>query len=528
METGETTLLWQRVEHWAKIKPDAEAIVFGDRRITWGEFNEQMNRAAKAFLELGVQRGDRIALVAMGCPEFIISFMAASKIGAIWLGLSPKFTVDELRYVIGHSRPTVLITLREYLGVDLVEAGLTFGMEYPCIKGLLVIGDGGEDAEFESYETFMDQPRPELDDALAQRAGEVKSDDEVLLMYTSGSTGKPKGVLHTHGNIIRNIAVEVEYFGFSEDSRALLHFPINHVAADVELGYASVYGGATLVLMDRFDPQATLEMIEREKVNVLGQVPVMYLMEFQTPKFPEMDWSSMKAFVWGGTGASPIMMDVLWNLSQMTGARLITGYGSTELCGFVTYTKPEDSRDVLFQSAGRIVPPYEMRIVDDDRKEVPLGTIGEIAFRGPVVMKGYMNNPTATAEVLDADGWYYTGDLGRMDEEGYLYISGRATEMFKSGGENVYPREVEEMIENHPAALFAAVIGVPDELYDEVGHAFVMLKPGATASDEELRAYCKERLANFKVPKHFSVRPELPLLPTGKVSKVALRKEIGL
>ena len=522
----EVSLLWHCVERWAAEKPDAEALVFGDRRVTWKELSTEIDRAARAFLEAGVAKGDRVAMVAMACPEFVATYMAAAKVGAIWLGLNPKFSVEELRYILGHSEPALLFTLREYQGVDLVQAGLTFEQEFPSIRKVVVVGEAAEGLD--SYDGFVHKDRPELDTALAERVAQVTPDDEVLLMYTSGSTGRPKGVLQCHRAIIVSAEVEMKYMDADQNGRMLLHFPINHVAADVEIGYTSLLAGGTLILMDRFDPQESLEVIERERVTMIGQVPVMFLMQFQTPKMKEMDWSAVHSFVWGGSGASPLLLGVLQRLATANGARLITGYGSTELCGFSTYSMPEDSLEVLSTTCGKVVPPFELKIVDAERNELPYGEVGEIAFRGPIVMKGYFKNPSATAEVLDEDGWYYSSDLGRMDENGYLSIAGRRSEMFKTGGENVFPREVEDILEVHAAVLFSAVIGVPHEVYDEVGHAFIMLKPGMEAAEDELRAHCKERLANFKVPKAFDVRPILPLLPNGKVNKMALKKELGL
>ena len=204
---------------------------------------------------------------------------------------------------------------------------------------------------------------------------------------------------------------------------------------------------------------------------------------------------------------------------------MLTGYGSTETCGFVTYTEKGDGVERLLKSAGKIAPPFELKIVDEGRAELPDGQVGEIAVRGDFLMKGYFNNPEATAAVIDEQGWYYTSDLAAKDADGYIYIAGRRSEMYKSGGENVYPREIEDLIETHPAVLFAAVIGVPDEIYQEVGWAYAMLKPGQQASEEALRQLCKEKLANFKVPKRFYVRPLLPMLPSGKVDKMALKKE---
>ena len=525
MDSDEVTLIWQSVDRWASARPGAEALVFRDRRITWAQLRHEVDVVAKGMIEAGVEPGDRVAMISMARPEFLVTFLAASKIGAIWLGMSPKFTTDELRFQFRDCQPAQLFVTHSFQDADYLERARLFADEFACIRKVVVLGEDyhGED----SYARFAVQPREGLNDALASRAANGQPNDEVLLMYTSGSTGKPKGVLHSHRSILANVAVELKHFGFDPDARALLHFPINHVAACTEIGYTALFAGACIVLMDRFDAQASLEIIESERITVVGQVPVMYLMQFQTPKFPNMDWSGVRAFVWSGSAAPELMLDVLSVISGQTGARLITGYGSTELCGFCTYSAPDDPMNVLAKSAGRIVPPFEMRIVDETRAPLPFGETGEIAVRGEIVMKGYLNNPTATDEVIDQEGWYYTGDIGYMDAAGYLYITGRRSEMFKTGGENVFPREVEEVLERHPAVLFAAVIGVTDSMYAEVGHAFIMLKPGCTTCEEELRAYCRDRLANFKVPKHFDLRPELPLLPNGKVSKMALRKELA-
>lgn len=522
MSDEKLSLLWHYVDYWAARKPDAEALVFNDTRMTWADFAAEVDKAARAFLAAGVKRGDRVALVSMARTEFIITFMAASKIGATWLGLSPKFTLDELRFIVGHCQPTLLITLHEYLGIDLIECGRTFVEEFDSIEKVLVIG--APHPEFDSYQEYIDVSRPELDEAYGERVAAVQDTDEVLLMYTSGSTGKPKGVLQTHRAIIENIRVELTHFDIGDDSRLLIHFPVNHVAADVELGYGGVMGGSTLVFMDHFHPQSSLEIIERERITMVGQVPAMFLMQFQAPKFQSMDWSHVRGFIWGGAGVPQLVLDVLRQIAARHGARLLTGYGSTELCGFVTYTTGDEAPELMAKSVGRIVPPFELKIVDVDRNAVAPGAVGELAVRGPSVMKGYLNNPKVTREVLDDEGWYYTSDLGWVDKDGYIFLSGRSSEMYKTGGENVFPREIEEVLESHPAVLFAAVLGIKDDLYDEVGHSFVMIKPGKQATEEELRAHCKAHLANFKVPKRFTIQDQLPLLPNGKVNKVALRQ----
>jgi acyl-CoA synthetase (AMP-forming)/AMP-acid ligase II len=525
MNETELNLTWRYAEKWAKEKPDSEAMVFEDERVTWRRFKERMDLIAKAYLEIEVNKGDRVALLSMARIEFLTTYMAAGKVGAIWLGLSPKFKLDELRYLVRGSRPTVLITLREYFGNDLSEMVLALQQEFECIKKVLVIGEPFDGAE--SFAEFTGRPRPELTAALEKRAAEVSPDDKALLMYTSGSTGKPKGVVHTHRSIVENIKVQVEKFEMDGDTRMLLHFPINHTVSDTEIGFGCVLAGSAVVLMDKFDPTATLEILTKEKITALGQLPVMFLMEFKEPSFADTDWSRIRQFVWAGAAAPKIMIEILSQICRKTGARLITGYGSAETAGFITYTEKGDDLETLANSAGKIAAQFELKIVDSERSEVPDGKVGEIAVRGPFLMKEYFKNPEATAKTFDKDGWYFTSDLAYKDERGYIHIAGRSSEMFKSGGENVFPREIEEILEAHPAVLFTAVLGVPDETYQEVGWAFVMPMPGQEVAEEELRDLCRSKLANFKVPKQFFVRPLLPLLPSGKINKVALKEEIA-
>ena len=264
---------WHYVEKWAHETPQGDALVFGDERLNWREFAARMNAVALAYLEMGIKKGDRIALLSMARNEFLTTYMAAGKVGAIWLGLSPKYTLEELRYQLNDCRPKVLITLREYMGADLAGTVSALKRECPFLQNVLVIGEPFEDAE--NFAAFVGKDRRRLADALAQRAAEVRETDDALLLYTSGSTGKPKGVVHTHRSIVENIKVEVGKFYFDETSRGLLHFPINHVAADVEIGFGAIMSGGCIVCMDKFDPAQTLKVIEQEKITHIGQVPVM-------------------------------------------------------------------------------------------------------------------------------------------------------------------------------------------------------------------------------------------------------------
>jgi len=502
-ETQDQT--WHYVEKWAQETPDVEALVFGDERLTFKDFKLAMDNIALAFLDVGVSRGDRIALLSMARNEFLTTFMAANKVGATWVGLNPKFTLDELRYQIEDCKPSVLIVVRFFMGEDQSETIECLLQEFPFIKKLLVIGDAC--AGTGSFDEFVDRPRDDLISKLEERAATATADDTSLLMYTSGSTGRPKGVVHTHRSNIENIKVQVEKFRMHGRSRSLLHFPINHVAASIEIGFSTIMVGGCCVLMDSFHPVDSLHMIERERITLVGQVPVMFLLQMKEDQFREMDFSGVEMFIWAGSAAPKILVDVLAGICDKTGAKLLTGYGSTETCGFVTYTEVNEDADLLTDSAGRIADPFELKIVDDDRRELPDGETGEIAVRGPFMFSEYL--------------------MAYKDESGHIFINGRKSEMYKTGGENVFPREVEEVLECHDGVLFASVIGVPDELYQEVGWAFVMPQPGVEIEKGELIGLCKERLANFKVPKKILLRQSLPLLATGKVDKCALKQESG-
>jgi len=516
--------MWQHLEKWTTQTPNEEALVFCDERLTWAEFGRAVDNIAKAFIELGVEKGDRVAFLGMGRNEFLTTFLAAGKVGAIWLGLSPKFSIDELGFMLNDCSPKILIAIREYLGKDLAYIGEDMVEHVESLEKVLIIGEPVDRTE--NFHHYVNRPRPYLDDLLERRSQSVTPDDPALLMYTSGSTGHPKGVVHTHRSIIANARVETEQIPLRPAGRMLLHFPINHVAADVEIGFSAVYSGSAVVFMDRFDPEGSLRMIERERITLIGQIPAMYLLQMQRPCFREIDFSSVEAFVWSGASAPRIMVDALAAIAQKTGARLLNGYGMTETSGFVTYTAADDSVECILETAGKAPAPFELRIVDDYHCEVPQGVVGEIAVRGDIIMKEYWRNPHATAAVLDKDGWFYTSDLASKDANGYIRIVGRKSEMFKTGGENVFPREVELAIEAHPGVMAVAVIGIQDAIYAEVGRAFVVPKPNHTLTEEELRDHCHKHLANFKVPKKFQIRDTMPFLPNGKIDKNALRRSV--
>ena len=518
-------LTWHYVEKWASLSPESEALVFQDERLSWRTYKQRMDDVARAFLACGVEQGERIAMLSMARTEFMITYMAAGKVGAMWLGLNPKFTREELRYQLTDARPAVLVMVRDYMGRDLAEDILALKDELPFLRKILVIGEPFEGTV--EYATFTAPGRPELEAALKERSQAVAPEDSALLMYTSGSTGKPKGVVQTHGSILANGSVMISKLGMTPKDRILLHFPINHVASDVEIGFSSLMGGGTTVFMERFDPGASLEMIVKEKITVLGQVPVMYLLQMQTPQWKALDWHrNIRYFVVSGAIPPAPLIEALKVIKAESGCLVNNAYGSTEACGLITYTADEDSLDFIAKSVGKVPAPMQWRLVDDDNRDVALGSTGEMVFRGPFLFKEYFNRPDANQAAFDAEGWFHSGDLAYADEQGNLFMTGRKSEMFKTGGENVFPREIEDVLEGHPAVMFAAVIAAPDEIFQEVGWAYIMRKPGQEVHEDELKSLCKEKLANFKVPKRFFIRDQLPLLSTGKVNKVELKKEV--
>lgn len=501
--------------------PDKEALVFGEQRITWREFDEHVTRLAAAFLEMNIGRGDRIGIISTTRPEYLFTYLAAARIGAILTGFNILYTPHELTRLATLTRPKLMLVL-DRAGDKKVAAALK-----PLFDGLgfvenyVVIGGAAPEGAL-TMAALFESDYPDREERLAARQNELTENDGVLIVFTSGSTGLPKGAVLTHKNIIDNIAVETREFGFREDDRLLLHLPMNHVGGATELTVPALLTGATLVLMDHFHPAHTLDTVARERITVLGQVPTMFILEFGLPNFAGYDLSSLRLAAVAGAATPPPVMQKIMQIAPC----VMTGYGMTEVAGFVTYTKPEDDAETVATTVGAVAPEFELIIVDESRRPVPTGEVGEVALRGSCVMQGYFDDPEETAAAIDADGWFYTGDLGRLDERGYLTLVDRKKEMYITGGYNVYPREVEEYISLHPKVALVACIGTADEKLGEVGVAYLVPKPGTELTSDEIRAHCVKGLAEYKIPKSFHLRGSLPLTPLGKVDKMQLRREL--
>jgi long-chain acyl-CoA synthetase len=493
------------VREVAAARPEHVAIRYGERGLTYRELDERSNRLAKTLLASGAGEGSRVAYLDRTAPEVIELFFAASKIGAVTVPLNWRLALAELAAVVSDARPPVLIAGESYATVaEELARGLS-----PA-PALIVAGD-----DYEHRLAAHDAVDP---------GGRGESHDVVLQMYTSGTTGTPKGVLTTH----RNMAACAEtspWWGFGSDSVSMTPLPMFHIGG-IGWAFLGLWNGATTVLVRDFDAPAVLDILEGQRVTNAVLVPTMLQLLTAVPGAAERDFSALRCIAYG---ASPITTAVLRAALRTFRAPLYGIYGLTETTGGITQLEPADHdpdgpRQHLLQSAGRPFPWVELRIADPETgAERASRQAGEVWLRAPNVMAGYSNRPAETAAALTPDGWLRTGDGGYVDEEGYLFLTDRIKDMIVSGGENVYPIEVEEALSHHPEVAEVAVIGVPDARWGEGVKALVVRRPGASCTSDELVAFARERLAGYKLPRSVEFVEDLPRTPTGKVLKRELR-----
>ncbi|HEY7133849.1 MAG TPA: class I adenylate-forming enzyme family protein [Acidimicrobiia bacterium] len=513
----------------ADARVDVDFLVQGDRRLTYAEHNALVRRVAQSMLDLGIAPGDRVAILSANNVEWVVMFWATAAIGAVMVPLNAWWKAEELQFALEDSGCKLLFADARRWDVtrDVVDT-------LPALQHVFVMDHEGDE-----------RARPGVDLLGAPDPGtlpdvDVAEDDLLAIMYTSGTTGRPKGATVTHRQAIANLqnifcnAVAGAMSGnappeLSEgggQSATLLVVPLFHVTgclATMMLSYAT---GAKLVLMTpgRFDPSKAMDLIERERVNAIGGVPTIVWRILEAPDFADHDLSSVSRISYGGAPAAPELVERIKEAFPKVKSTLTTAYGLTETASVATANV---GNDYLTHpgSVGRAVPTVEVRVVDPaTHADVPVDEAGEIWLRGPTIMvRGYWNRPDANAEAL-TEGWFHTGDIGRLDADGFLYLVDRAKDMIIRGGENVYCVEVEHVLFEHPDVVDAAVVGVPHRELGEEVKAVVQLRPGSTATVDDIRAFCAKHLANFKVPEYVEIRDEpLPRNPAGKVLKNQLR-----
>ena len=494
----------------ARLTPDREALLDGttNLRYTYRELNERASRIANALVgRFGIKKGDRVGIIAQNGVHYVDLMYGLAKIGAILVPFNWRLKPLELEYAANDCSPEIIICAEGF--ADLLQSARP---RLSC-KHYVTLGRVDIPAEAR-YEDLLAQASPQE----PPRPSGLGEDDPLFILYTSGTTGKSKGAVIPHRQMLWNCINTVISWGLSESDCSPIFTPLYHAGALFVFLAPLLYCGGRVIIEKEFDPEKAIALIERERCTVVLGVPTLYRLWYDCPSYKKADFSSIRFFVNGGAAIPTELMEA-WREDK--GVVFRQGYGLTEAgVNCMSMTNEESTR--YAGSVGKPIFHSEIRLLDETGREVAAGEPGEICIKGPTTCLGYWNNPAATAAALQ-DGWFHTGDMAMRNEEGFIYIRGRYKDMIKSGGENIYSAEVETAFREHPAVLECALIGKPDPKWDEVGLMIVVLKKGCAASAPELLAFCKERIANYKVPKEIIFAEALPYSPYGKVVKAELR-----
>ncbi|HLW18625.1 MAG TPA: long-chain fatty acid--CoA ligase [Actinomycetota bacterium] len=496
------------VKQTAARLPDKPALIFQDKPITYGELEREIDQAAAGIASLGIRKGDRVGVLVQNVPHFIYAYLGIERAGGVMVPLNTMYTADEVSYILADAEARAVVVAEPFLrAVDGLRETL------PMLEHVVVVG-GGSPIGTMGWDQMTGR---------GQGAPSVTIDDGDLaaLPYTSGTTGKPKGAMLTHGNLMANIEQmhRVPLLTEAETDVVLLVLPMFHIyALNVSLGL-TFRVGATAVLQERFDPVASLDAIERHGITVLFGAPPMFVAWLSTPNVEKRNLSSVRLAV---SGAAPLPGPVLEDFKRRLGITIWEGYGLTETAPGVTSNAM--GSDAKPGSIGKPLPDVELRLLDEQGDEVEEGDPGEIVVRGPNVFKGYWHDDPATEEATRG-GWFHTGDVAYEDEDGYLFLVDRKKDLIIVSGFNVYPREVEEALYRHPKVAEAAVVGIPHPYTGEAVKAVVVLKPGTTATEEEIIEFCKRSIARFKCPQVVEFVDKLPHTDTGKILRRRLRED---
>ncbi|MEV0323788.1 FadD3 family acyl-CoA ligase [Streptomyces sp. NPDC050658] len=500
-----------RLADWAAERyGDEEALVFGEDRWTFAELRDRIDRAARALIADGLLPGDSVAVWAPNSARWTVAALGAVAAGGVLVPVNTRYKAAEAADILRRSRARVLFTEHDFLDTDYRALLADSGEELPLLRRTVALHSADWEAFVAGAEKVSGAER------LARTAA-VRPDDTADILFTSGTTGRPKGVPTTHEQTLRVFDAWARAVTLQRGDRYLLVNPFFHTFGYKAGIIACLLYGATIVPQQVFDPKTVLGRMQDERISVLTGAPTIFTSLIQCPDREAYDLSAMRM---AGTGAANIPTELITQIRDFIGARnIFTAYGLTESSGVVAICEPHESPQTLANTSGTALEGTELRI------DAPPGEPGEILTRGYHVMRGYLDDPGASAEAVDADGWLHTGDVGVLDERGFLRITDRLKDMLVVGGFNVYPAEVEQVLRGHPAVVDAAVVGAPDGRLGEVGVAYCVPAAGATIDGAELTAYTRERLANFKAPRAFHSVPRLPHNPAGKVDKNALRRQ---
>lgn len=513
--------------------PDREALVFpaASLRLTYSEFEQKCRETAKGFMALGVKKGDHVSVWTTNIPEWTYLQFSLGMIGAVLVTVNTNYKSSELNYILNQSDSTTLVLIEEYRdtnyyetirtvvpGLDSMEAGKMRSEGLPLLKNLVYIGNRKETPGMFSFAQVLDLGRQITDANLDARAKSVHFHDVVNMQYTSGTTGFPKGVMLTHYNVINNARMVGDVMGMTEQDRLLIQVPLFHCFGCVMSSLNCVVHGSTMIMMEYFDPLKALHYIQDEKCTAINGVPTMFISILSHEDFSKYDMSSLRTGIMAGAPCPEETMRQV--MEKMHCPEVVIAFGQTESSPVMNMTRRDDPIDVRVTTVGRLLPGIQGKIIDPPTgEELPPNVQGEIVTKSPCVMKGYYKMPEDTKKAIDANGWLHTGDLGAVDEQGNFKITGRIKEMIIRGGENIYPREIEEFLHKHPKVRDVYVVGVPDKKYGEQLLAVVIPEPGEKITGDELVEYCTNRIARHKIPRYWEFTDEVPMTASGKVQK---------
>lgn len=533
------------LDQMAEKYPDHDAVIYIDRpfRKTYSQFRDLCNVVAKGLMAMGIKKGDHVAIWATNYPEWIIAQFATAKIGAVLVTVNTNYKIFELEYLLKQSDSKTLILIEGFKDANYVEIinqlcpelkecspGNLNSQALPYLKNVIYIGDKNYPGMF-NWKDLYKLAEQVSDEELRERQESLDVHDVINMQYTSGTTGFPKGVMLTHYNIVNNGKCIGDCMKFTYKDKLCIPVPLFHCFGCVLGVLACVTHGATMVPLEYYQPLKVMQALEEEECTAVHGVPTMFIGILEHPDFKKFKFPKLRTGIMAG---SPCPIKVMKQVVEDMGAKEITiAYGQTEASPVCTQTRVDDSIEIRVSTVGKALPFIEAKVVDPEtNEEVPPGVPGEFVARGYNVMKGYYKMPEATAQAIDEDGWLHTGDLATMDENGYFKITGRIKDMIIRGGENIYPKEIEEFLYTHPAVKDVQVIGVPSKQYGEEIMAYIILKENHTATEEEIKEFVRANMARHKTPKYVKFVDSFPMTASGKIQKYKLREaaieELGL
>lgn len=538
MKSFNKITIGQMLDNTVSLSPDNDALVYRepDLRYSYRQFRDECVRLAKGLMALGVKRGEHMAIWATNVPQWVITQFGSARMGAVLVTVNTNYKLFELEYLLKQSDTTTLMLIqgtREADYIDMIyqlcpelrqcKPGRLNAKKLPMLRNVIFLGSERHPGMY-TWEDVLEAGRDITDRELAAREASIDPDDVVNMQYTSGTTGFPKGVMLTHTNLVGNATSIAECMNFGPEDRLLITVPLFHCFGCVLGTLTCAVSGATMVPLEVFNPAKVLETVEAERCTALHGVPTMFITELEALSKQDYEVSSLRTGIMAG---SPCPIEVMKQVvNRMSMKEIVITYGQTEAAPGITMTRTSDSIERRVSTVGKALPGVDVKVVDPATgEEVPVGVQGEICARGYNVMKGYYKMPEATNAAVDREGWLHTGDLGVMDKDGYFKITGRIKDMIIRGGENIYPREIEEFLYTHPKVKDVQVVGVPSEKYGEEVMAFICLNQGEETTAEEIKEFCTNKIARYKIPRYIAFVNGFPTTANGKIQKYKLREQ---